>query len=118
MSKPGGNVSRAHSYDIPEYLLRPQTAKAHDRKSLDAIEGEGTNYKSQNIVVRKPDGELVTALTYTIIAPSKDLKTSFEYVRYIIGGFREREIPQAYIDKVKAIATANDPTLAASLERL
>lgn len=36
-------------YDIPDYLIGKATAKAHNRKSLDAIEGEGTNYKQEFI---------------------------------------------------------------------
>jgi hypothetical protein len=36
----------------------------------------------------------------------------------MIAGFRESGIPQADIDKVKAIAVANIPFLRSSLERL
>jgi hypothetical protein len=39
-------------------------------------------------------------------------------VRYIIAGLRERGIPQGYIDRVKLIASANNPAIAASVERL
>lgn len=115
--KPGGKVWGA-LYEIPAYLIGRESAKARGRRSLDEIEGQGKNYKHQDIAVRKPDGDVVTALTYTVINPCAALKTSFVYVQYIISGLRERGIPQAYIDKVKAIAAANDPTLAASLERL
>jgi gamma-glutamylcyclotransferase len=115
--KPGGKVWGA-LYEIPEYLIGRATAGAHDRKSLDAIEGEGTNYERREISVRKPDGQIVTALTYTVRNPLPDLRTDIDYVRFIIAGLRERGIPQGYIDKVKAIATANNPAIATSVERL
>jgi len=80
--------------------------------------GAGTNYERREIDVRKPDGQVVTALTYTVRDPRPDLRTDIDYVRYIIAGLRERAIPQAYIDKAKMIATANNPAIAASVERL
>ena len=116
--KPGGKVWGV-LYAIPEYLLGRDTAAARGRKSsLDAIEGEGTNYERREIRVRKPDGQIVTALTYTVRNPRAGLTTDIDYVRYIIAGLRERGTPQGYIDKVKAIASANNPLIAASVERL
>lgn len=50
--------------------------------------------------------------------PRSGITTDIEYVRYIIAGLRERGIPAAYIDKVKAIAIANNPALAGPVERL
>lgn len=103
-------------YEIPLYLIGRDTAKARNRsKSLDAIEGEGTNYQRREISVRKPNGVIVTALTYTVITPRNDITTNLDYVRCIILGLRERGISEAYIDKVKAIASANNPDLAHSL---
>lgn len=105
-------------YEIPEYLVGRETARAHARKSLDAIEGQGKNYERKEIRVRKPDGHVVEALTYTVITPCDGLTTGIDYVRYIIAGFRERGIPTAYIDKVKQIAVANNSCIAAAVERL
>lgn len=113
--KPGDRVWGV-LYRIPEYLLSRRTAG--DRKSLDAIEGEGTNYERREILVRKPDGEVVAAVTYTVRNPRAGLTTNLDYVRFIITGLREHRIPRAYIEKVRAIAIANNPCLAASLERI
>lgn len=113
--KPGGKVWGV-LYEVPQFLLSRTTAGG--RRSFDAIEGEGTNYERREIEVRKPDGSIVTALTYTVRNPRSGLKTNFDYVRTIIAGLRERGIPQAYIDKVKAIAITSNPTLEGSLERL
>jgi gamma-glutamylcyclotransferase (GGCT)/AIG2-like uncharacterized protein YtfP len=115
--KPGGKVWGV-LYEIPEYLLARGTAETRGRKSLDAIEGEGINYERREIGVRKRDGQVVTALTYTVRNPLPDLKTDIDYVRYIIAGFRERGIPEAYIDKVKAIAATNNSSLEDQLRRL
>lgn len=89
-----------------------------DANSLDAIEGEGINYERKNIEIQKPDGQIVTALTYTVINPQAGLTTNIDYVRYIIVGLRERSIPDAYIEKVKGIARANNPRIAEEVDRL
>jgi hypothetical protein len=105
-------------YEIPRYLISPDTAKERGRKSLDSIEGEGTNYKRQDVKLRTPDGTIVTALTYTVRDPRAGLKTSLDYVRYIIGGFRQRGIPGEYVEKVKSIAVANNAEIAEEVMRL
>jgi hypothetical protein len=105
-------------YEIPDHLITRDSAKAHGRKSLDAIEGEGTNYERREISVRTPDGRIVEALTYTVRNPCGGLKTDIDYVRYIVAGMRERGIPGAYVEKVKAIARGNNPEIALQLERL
>jgi gamma-glutamylcyclotransferase (GGCT)/AIG2-like uncharacterized protein YtfP len=115
--KPGRKVWGA-LYEIPEYLISRVTAEAHGRRSLDAIEGEGRNYERREIDVRTPDGEIVTVLTYTVRNPRAGLKTNIDYVPYIIAGLRERGIPPGYIDRVKAIAIANNEEIAANVMRL
>lgn len=115
--KPGGKVWGV-LYEIPECLIDRDTAKARGRRSLDAIEGQGGNYDRRDIQVQTPAGEILTALTYTVINPREGLTTSIDYVRLIVAGLRERGAPAAYIDKVKAIAAANNPVLAEDLRRL
>lgn len=114
--KPGGKVWGA-LYEIPEELIGRKTTPLR-RKSLDAIEGEGTNYRRREIQVRTPEGKILTALTYTVITPRMDVTTDIEYVRLIIAGLRERGVPATYIDTVKSIAAANNPALAEDLKRL
>ncbi len=105
-------------YEIPDYLIRRTSAQARGRKSLDAIEGEGTNYKRETIQVRKTNGEIVSALTYTVKDPQPGLRTNIAYVRHIVYGLREHKISDEYIAKVKAIAAANNPEIAADVEKL
>jgi cation transport regulator ChaC len=115
--KPGGKAWGV-LYEIPDYLIRRATAQAHGRKSLDAIEGEGTNYKREMIQVRRPDDQITEAFTYTVISPNPGLKTNIDYVRLIVYGLREHKISDEYIAKVKTIAAANNPAIASEVEKL
>jgi hypothetical protein len=105
-------------YEVPDYLINRDTAKARGRKSFDAIEGESTNYKRETIDVRRLNGDVVPALTYTVKDPQPGLRTNIEYVGHIVRGLREREVPDEYIAKVKTIAAANNTDIAAEVERL
>lgn len=102
-------------YEVPEFLVMRKTAKERNRKSLDQIEGEGTNYERRSIDVKCPNGDVHTAITYTVITPRKDVRTNLEYVRHIVNGLREHGIPEDYIANVKAIACANNPDIAADV---
>ncbi len=48
-------------YEIPEKLLSCKTCR--DRKSLDAIEGEGTNYLRTEISLISEEGKRLSAIT-------------------------------------------------------
>jgi hypothetical protein len=105
-------------YEIPDYLIRRNTSKEKGRKSLDAIEGEGINYRQEMIVVRRGSNEVVTALTYRVIDPKPALETGLHYVRHLVDGLRERGVAEEYITEVKRIAAANNPAIALQLESL
>jgi len=96
-------------YDIPDYLISRDTA--HNRKSLDAI--EGSKYQRQEIqVCGRHNLEIpVTALTYTVIDKHNNLKTSREYVMHIIAGLTEHQVQAEYIDYVRNRAILNNPDL-------
>jgi gamma-glutamylcyclotransferase len=103
-------------YELPEYLLDRETAKVRNRKSLDAIEGR--KYRREPITVQLPNGELLTCVTYRVIEPEAGLKTSFEYVAYIVKGLRERGVPTEYIAAVKNLAASNNPVIATRVGEL
>jgi gamma-glutamylcyclotransferase len=103
-------------YEVPARLIARETAKP--RKSFDEIEGEGKNYRRELIEVRRPDGQVVPAQTYTVRDPKLGLKTNIDYVRYIVLGLREHDVPCDYIAKVKALAAANNPDIAGEVEKL
>ncbi len=113
--KPGGKVWGV-LYQVPDYLIDTNTANAGGRKSFDAIEGK--KYRRETITVRRPNGKIVLALTYIVKCPEAQLKTSIDYVRHIVCGLREHKIQDAYIAKVKAIASANNPKISAEIEGL
>ena len=105
-------------YELPDYLLNRDTARAYERRSFDEIEGEGRNYRRESIQVRRPNGDIVSALTYTVKAPQFGLRTNIEYVGHIVRGLREHAVPDEYIAKVKAIAAVNNPDIATEVGRL
>jgi hypothetical protein len=105
-------------YEVPQDLIRRETAEALGRKSLDAIEAEGKNYKRVPITLRRSDGQIVEAVTYIVRNPAHGLKTSIDYVRLIVHGLQDRGVPIVYIDRVKAIAMANNPVIAREVEKL
>lgn len=103
---------------MPDFLITRETAVQHKRKSLDAIEGEGTNYARHPITVKPIKREPLAAITYRVINPTSGLRTNVEYVGYIVSGLREHDVAEEYIDKVKAIAIVNNPTIAAEVKAL
>jgi gamma-glutamylcyclotransferase (GGCT)/AIG2-like uncharacterized protein YtfP len=115
--KAGGKVWGA-LYEIPKALISRDSAKTLGRKSLDAIEGEGKNYERKEISVRTGNGEVVSVLTYTVINPQTGLTTDLDYVHLIIAGLRQRAVPSEYVDRVKAVAAANNPGIATAISRL
>lgn len=117
VSMPGSKVWGV-LYEVPDYLIERKTSAANNRKSLDAIEGEGTNYKRETIAVRQAGGSIVSALTYRVRNPQPDLKTNLEYVRYIVEGLRDHGVQEDYVEIMKQLAQANNPAIAARVQRL
>jgi hypothetical protein len=115
--KAGGKVWGV-LYEVPDYLIHRETAEARKRKSFDQIEGEGTNYKRETIQVRRKNGDIASALTYTVRNPKTGLKTNIDYVGHIVRGLRDHKAPDEYIAKVKAIAVANNPGIAGEVQDL
>jgi hypothetical protein len=96
-------------YEIPDYLIRRETAG--DRRSLDAI--EGSKYERRIIAVRNPDGTPVAGevITYVVRDRESGIQTSLDYCRHIIEGLREHNVPDEYIEYVKARMIVNNPGL-------
>jgi gamma-glutamylcyclotransferase len=117
VASPGNKVWGA-LYEVPDFLIERKTAATQTRKSLDAIEGEGDNYRRETITVRRDSGPTVPALTYRVQNPKPDLKTSLEYVGYVVKGLRERGVREDYIEHVKKLAQANNPMIATQVQEL
>jgi hypothetical protein len=105
-------------YEIPEYLIKRETSG--NRRSLDAIEGEGTNYWRTEIAVIDPTapGQEKKAVTYIAVNPKNGLHTKFEYAKHIVIGLVERNVDPDYIEYVKGRIIGNDPTLRKRIENL
>lgn len=99
-------------YEIPDFLISRESAKTLNRRSMDAIEGEGTNYIRQAIQLQKVDGSKVEALTYVVKDRKSDIKTSRKYVQHILEGMKEHNIPEEYRRYVVSQVIANNPDLA------
>jgi hypothetical protein len=111
---PDGTVWGA-LYEIPDYLIERQTAREKDRKSPDAI--EGTEYGRVEIDVQIANGTVARAITYRVIEPQLGLKTSHEYVGYILCGLRGPGAPEQYVQKVKRLALVNNPAIGGYIEQ-
>ncbi len=114
----GGRQIWGVLYEVPAFLIDRESAKARDRKSLDAIEGE--LYERREIAVEKPDGSPIEApvITYTVINPGVTQPTSLEYATHILTGLREHGAPLDYVEYVKQRTTSSNAALAADIEKL
>lgn len=95
-------------YEIPDFLLSRNTAKQRNRKSLDAIEGEGTNYIRVMIDLITEGGSTVSAITYLVKERRFDLKTSVAYVQHILLGLKQHDIPEEYGQYVRSKIIENN----------
>ena len=102
-------------YEIPDFLLSRETAKERDRKSLDAIEGEGKNYVRSTIEVITNNGATVSAITYVVKNRQTNLKTSAAYVSHILDGLNEHNLPAEYCLYVRAKIVENNGDLVNAL---
>lgn len=107
----GGRKIWGVLYEIPDYLVNRKTSGKE--KSLDAIEGEGTNYKRTSIRVRHIGGRIFEAevITYVAIDRKSDIQTSQKYVEYILDGLKEHNIPNEYRTYIKERILANNPNI-------
>lgn len=109
-SKTGRNIYGV-LYEVPDFLLSRDTAKQKNRKSLDAIEGEGTNYVRATIDLIANDGAPVRAITYLVKNRQPSLKTSAAYVAHILAGLREHNMPAEYCKYVRSKIIENNGDL-------
>lgn len=98
-------------YLIPEYLIQRDSAKKRNRKSLDAIEGEGRNYKRIKIEVETETGKTMHPITYEGIDKKKGIQTSWKYAKHIIKGLVEHNLPTYYFEEVKQKIIENNTDL-------
>lgn len=96
-------------YDIPNFLLSRDTAIEHNRVSLDAIEGK--KYVRKIIDLINPDGSKFSAITYVVKNPETGHQTSLAYVKHILLGLNEHDIPEEYCQYVLSQIIENNSEL-------
>lgn len=105
-------------YRIPDFLISRRTSGK--QKSLDAIEGESSNYSRVTIEVELISGIETNDQVITYIGKNRkqNIKTNFEYSSLIIRGLHLNDIPVEYINYVKQQIIDNNPELEPSIENL
>ncbi len=103
-----GRIIYGVLYEVPDFLLSRDTAKQRNRKSLDAIEGEGTNYVRVMINLTTKSGSTVSANTYLVKERRLDIKTSVAYVQHILLGLKQHDIPEEYRQYVRSKIIENN----------
>src|SRR6266446_2575561 len=79
--KTAGKKAWGVLFDVPDERISRETSPK-GTKSFDAIEGD--RYRRHWIQVRRPNGSVVTALTYVVKCPEQGLQTNLDYVRHIV----------------------------------
>lgn len=107
-------------YEVPDYLIKRETARARGRRALDAIEGEGQNYRRREIAVRWRNGKPVKSkvITYTVISPRETGATSLDYARHILKGLEKHNPPKGYVEYLKERIRRSNPAIAKAIARL
>lgn len=98
-------------YEIPNELI--ERDKTNQKKTLDGIEGEGSNYEKAQISLFSSDGKAIqeSVITYTGLCRNHDIKTSFDYVINILRGLKEHNMPNDYVEYVKRQINGNNSEL-------
>ncbi len=98
-------------YEIPDNLIERDSAKLSKSKSLDAIEGEGSNYNRINIDVIDEMGSRLVAKTYVALNRKTDIQTSQGYIEHILVGAQRNRLPEEYINYLKGCILSNNNIL-------
>lgn len=88
-----------------------------DRASLDTAEGLHYGYRDELIRVTAGD-TVCEALAYVATDKRSGLKVFDWYLEHVLAGAMENELPPAYVDMIRQVATAKDgDVVRASRER-
>jgi len=99
-------------YEIPD----PLVFGYHNHMTLDRIELEGESYRRQQVGVRvKGSDDPICVWTYRAKHPRCGLKTELDYVRHLLIGMKEHDLPSEYQAYVIERTLCNHSQLAQSL---
>ncbi|HAA74206.1 TPA: gamma-glutamylcyclotransferase, partial [Candidatus Latescibacteria bacterium] len=80
-----------------------------EREILDRIEGLGSGYRQEDVVVTLADGSTLEATTYIALDVDPSIKPYAWYLQHVLIGAREHGFPQDYISTIEVTTTHKDP---------
>jgi gamma-glutamylcyclotransferase len=75
-------------------------------RALDRAEGAPQHYRRIEVEVRDANGETVAAQAFIATKVEKGLRPASHYLKTILDGAAEHNLPAAYIEKIQAAAAA------------
>jgi cation transport regulator ChaC len=78
-------------------------------KKLDRIEGEGHGYQRSTVEVLDDDGRRCLAEIYLATAVDEGLRPYSWYLRHVLEGARENNLPASYCKQIEQVQTIEDP---------
>ena len=72
-----------------------------DKEALDKVEGLGKGYREQEVEVVSENGLIYRAQTYVGIRLADDLHVADWYMKHIMDGAEENNLPAEYISKIR-----------------
>lgn len=73
-------------------------------RTLDRAEGAPEHYRRIEVNVRDTNGQTVAAQAYIASKVEKGLRPASHYLKTILDGAAEHNLPAAYIEKIQAVA--------------
>jgi cation transport regulator ChaC len=79
-----------------------------EKLALDSVEGLNHGYKEKAINVELKSGEVVSAVTYFATNINPGLRPYTWYMRHVLEGAREANLPSEYTSVIEAISAIED----------
>ena len=79
-----------------------------DKQELDRIEGVGKGYNEKDVEISGDNGKSIAAFTYFATAIDLALKPFTWYLRHVVQGAREADLPKTYIKKLEKVEAVKD----------
>jgi hypothetical protein len=80
-----------------------------DKPLLDRIEGLGRGYEEKRVELATPMNEPISAFTYYATAIDSGLQPYHWYMHHVVTGALEYDLPLAYIEEIRQVASVDDP---------
>ena len=81
---------------------------ASDKQELDKIEGLGKGYDEKEVEISRANEKSIGAFTYCATAVDLTLKPFTWYLRHVVEGAREADLPGYYIKKLEKVEAIQD----------